>query len=82
MCGLSAIVTLKRQPNGDKGTSSESKKDLAAKLSSSLDLIKHRGPDAQDVWFNPEGTIGRSNTKPKEKLLNHSKAWAIAACLS
>lgn len=61
MCGLCAAITLKR-PEAQRGQSSNddaSRQKLHDDLLKGLDLIKHRGPDAQDVWINPENTVGK-----------------------
>ncbi|KAH8645677.1 hypothetical protein BX600DRAFT_484943 [Xylariales sp. PMI_506] len=62
MCGLTAFVTLKRRANGapvvNGHANGSTKESLESKLFSSLDIIKHRGPDSNDIWINPESTIG------------------------
>jgi len=52
MCGISVVVSLKRNPGLPP------RDELDAQLRKSLDIISHRGPDAQDVWINPENTVG------------------------
>ncbi|KAI1332913.1 asparagine synthase [Xylariaceae sp. FL0255] len=70
MCGISTVITLKRRSttsNGNvnginqnghaNGNSSHLPDDITVKLTESLDIINHRGPDARDIWINPENTI-------------------------
>ncbi|KAK9776188.1 putative Glutamine amidotransferase type-2 domain-containing protein [Seiridium cardinale] len=57
MCGLSAIITLERRAHGDENGDDKSRDELRSRLSSSLDLIKHRGPDAQDIWINLDNSV-------------------------
>ncbi|KAI3325891.1 asparagine synthase [Xylariaceae sp. AK1471] len=68
MCGISVVVSLKRnQVNGNGkvngGSSQDTQDELKSKLTKSLDIIAHRGPDAQDIWINPENTIGLAHCR-------------------
>lgn len=72
MCGITAAITLAGRSgysrttsatNGrlhaDRGSqSSQPSADLQAQLASSLDVIKHRGPDSYGTWTSPDGNIG------------------------
>jgi asparagine synthase (glutamine-hydrolysing) len=70
MCGINVVISLKRNQLDGKGTvggvtngvvsgvTSQARDELRHKLMKSLDIISHRGPDAQDVWINTESTIG------------------------
>ncbi|KAI1812367.1 asparagine synthase [Poronia punctata] len=58
MCGISVIISLKRTPiQTTTTTTTTTTSDLEAQVRKSLDIISHRGPDAQDVWINPDNTI-------------------------
>ncbi|KAK6208952.1 hypothetical protein LQW54_006700 [Pestalotiopsis sp. IQ-011] len=59
MCGLCAAITLKRPEarRGQGNNDDKSRQKLHDDMLKGLDLIKHRGPDAQDVWINPENTV-------------------------
>ncbi|ETS85937.1 hypothetical protein PFICI_03962 [Pestalotiopsis fici W106-1] len=58
MCGLCCAITLKRPSQGGQSNDANSRQELHDNLLKGLDLIKHRGPDAQDVWINPGCTVG------------------------
>jgi asparagine synthase (glutamine-hydrolysing) len=66
MCGFTAAVTLKRKSRGERIPNGQTndydggiRKNLESSLRSSLELIVHRGPDAQDVWVSPDNTVGK-----------------------
>ncbi|RDA95365.1 hypothetical protein CP533_3540 [Ophiocordyceps camponoti-saundersi (nom. inval.)] len=40
-----------------------SRKELAAKLESGIDKIKHRGPDGSGVWISADGRVGLSHCR-------------------
>jgi asparagine synthase (glutamine-hydrolysing) len=65
MCGISVVVSLKKNEVNGNGalndvSAQRTRDELESKLKKSLDIIAHRGPDAQGVWINPENTIGTS----------------------
>ncbi|KAK8087306.1 asparagine synthetase [Apiospora phragmitis] len=57
MCGISVILSLRRQAsnvtNGDHPQDHKKEERLAK----SLDLIAHRGPDARGIWVDPTSTV-------------------------
>ncbi|KAI8633861.1 asparagine synthase [Xylariaceae sp. FL1651] len=75
MCGISVIISLKRSHalrnkavdgltvGTENGEKLQDRGDLKSRLSKSLDVITHRGPDAQGVWINPENTIGLAHCR-------------------
>lgn len=68
MCGISTVVVLsppdKRQ-NGDSanqdGAQAETKQRLRDEMQESLDIIKHRGPDASGVWISEDERVGTAS---------------------
>lgn len=71
MCGISCILSLQHShhhlkdaghlPNGIQGIELNGDTDrmrLAKELDESLDLIKHRGPDARGQWISPDKRVG------------------------
>jgi asparagine synthase (glutamine-hydrolysing) len=54
MCGVSVIIALdlhgRRHAARDKAETSE-------RLTSSLEKIKHRGPDSQGQWISRDGRV-------------------------
>lgn len=54
MCGITAFLTLQRDP--DQCAKPPDK--LEAILDSSLDSIKHRGPDARGQWISTDRRVG------------------------
>ncbi|KAI5927055.1 asparagine synthase [Camillea tinctor] len=57
-------------PNGYKlkngstnGAEPSLRSDLESRLQSSLEKIAHRGPDASDIWINPENTVGLAHCR-------------------
>ncbi|PYH91909.1 asparagine synthetase [Aspergillus ellipticus CBS 707.79] len=64
MCGLTAFLRL----SGDKTCPQDkiegaSPPDLKSQVDSSLDLIKHRGPDARGQWFSPDSRVGLGHVR-------------------
>ncbi|KAK1466910.1 asparagine synthetase [Colletotrichum melonis] len=54
MCGLTAII----QSGSPQNESSERGADVQSKLTRSLSLLQHRGPDAEGTWINSDATVG------------------------
>ncbi|KAI0474500.1 asparagine synthase [Xylaria cf. heliscus] len=67
MCGISVVVSLKRNQVDEKtqktNEAAQQREQLKSSLLKSLDVIAHRGPDAQDVWINPENTIALAHCR-------------------
>lgn len=54
MCGLTAILCL-------RGSACDNNVDpqvLDRQMDESLELVKHRGPDARGQWFSPDHRVG------------------------
>lgn len=54
MCGLTAVLCL-------RGGACENNVDpqvLDRQMDESLELVKHRGPDARGQWFSPDHRVG------------------------
>ncbi|KAI1495208.1 asparagine synthase [Biscogniauxia mediterranea] len=45
------------------GAQPSTRSDLESRLSSSLDKIAHRGPDARDIWISPDNTVGLAHCR-------------------
>jgi len=62
MCGISAVVSLSPEPLDANLTNgapqNHSNGCIISKLEQSLELIKHRGPDARSTWTSPDGRVG------------------------
>lgn len=64
MCGLSVCFHLKRPDQGKKnGQHEEQQSRLAAQLHSSVESMRHRGPDAKGVWISPDNGIGIAHVR-------------------
>ncbi len=86
MCGISCVVHgVQKSPlppsrasnvNGSRPTASHS--ELESQLLGSLELIKHRGPDAQGVWISPDNEVGTADAPESQSsrlvffLIEHS----------
>jgi hypothetical protein len=55
MCGITVSIALQRDR---RPSTPEERADLESRLSKSLDLIAHRGPDAKGIWINDDGSVG------------------------
>lgn len=55
MCGISAYLGIQR-PNCPRLQKSAAA--LTTGLNTSLDITKHRGPDARGVWMSPDAKVG------------------------
>ncbi|KAE8385112.1 asparagine synthase [Aspergillus alliaceus] len=60
MCGISAFVGI-QGPNGLPVN--KSAVGLETELNKSLDIIKHRGPDARGVWMSPDTRVGLGHVR-------------------
>ncbi|KAL4805873.1 hypothetical protein BDV18DRAFT_14181 [Aspergillus unguis] len=74
MCGLTAILSL----HGEAGCQcnndvhNESPKDLSQQMDESLELIKHRGPDARKQWFSTDNRVGLGHARLSIIDLSHA----------
>lgn len=57
MCGISCIISLDRT-QGYAADCLDDPETLAKQLDSSLELIKHRGPDSRGQWISPDSKVG------------------------
>lgn len=81
MCGISVVVPLRRAVlpdnccNGTHGNAvigaHGNTDSLGKRLSASLDLIAHRGPDAQGIWTNPTETLGEAELIQRRGVCSH-----------
>lgn len=53
MCGLTAILSFRNQPDSSPAITSK-------EIDDSLEIVKHRGPDARGQWISPDGRVGKS----------------------
>lgn len=54
MCGITAFLTVQR----DSDQTTKPPDNLENVLDSSLDSIKHRGPDARGQWISTDRSVG------------------------
>ena len=59
MCGITASLTLQRSAptNCDVKRRHET---LTNEIDDSLDIVKHRGPDARGQWISADGRVGKT----------------------
>ena len=57
MCGLTALLALKGS-DGLIRNQYSSRELLARDIDSSLEIVKHRGPDAQGSWLGADCDVG------------------------
>ncbi|KAK1965442.1 adenine nucleotide alpha hydrolases-like protein [Colletotrichum sublineola] len=91
MCGASVIVSLHRE-NPDPAAQAAEAVNKKDRLAKSLDLIKHRGPDARGILVDPTATVELSHTLFKgvnriepgyyakvtrDGAISHAKYWEI-----
>lgn len=55
MCGISVIVALERH---GRRHASRDKAETSQRLTTSLEQIRHRGPDSQGQWISHDGRVG------------------------
>lgn len=68
MCGISTVVVLPRvarqrndehdDQNAAVGEQNTTGQALREEMQTSLDIIKHRGPDASGIWISQNERIG------------------------
>ncbi|PYI21695.1 asparagine synthetase [Aspergillus violaceofuscus CBS 115571] len=56
MCGLTAFLALNGVAHDENTTVSSQR--LASQINDSIDLVKHRGPDARGQWISPDTRVG------------------------
>jgi asparagine synthase (glutamine-hydrolysing) len=58
MCGLTAFLALRGQTvPGHNGQFPADEAEDA--LKASMKIVKHRGPDAEGYWINPDSEVGK-----------------------
>ncbi|GKZ19328.1 hypothetical protein AbraIFM66951_005557 [Aspergillus brasiliensis] len=62
MCGLTAFLALHGSSAWQHGEST-STEDLGQKVHDSLDLIRHRGPDARGTWLSSDCRVGLGHVR-------------------
>ncbi|KAK4034557.1 hypothetical protein C8A01DRAFT_38988 [Parachaetomium inaequale] len=87
MCGISVSIALDRRQR--QPCTPETRAELEAKLSKSLDLIAHRGPDAKGIWINDDASIGLAHNRlsindlsPSGNQPHHSPSNKIHAVIN
>ncbi|KAL1981504.1 hypothetical protein VTN96DRAFT_2533 [Rasamsonia emersonii] len=55
MCGLTAILSFRNRPDSPAVTEKE--------IDDSLEIVKHRGPDARGQWISPDGRVGLGHVR-------------------
>ncbi|VUC21724.1 unnamed protein product, partial [Clonostachys rosea] len=55
MCGITAIIALDKIPS--KELNQEYRQRVEKETSESLEKLKHRGPDSQDVWVSDDNRV-------------------------
>jgi asparagine synthase (glutamine-hydrolysing) len=68
MCGITVSIALGRDR---RPSTPEERADLESRLSKSLDLIAHRGPDAKGIWVNDDGSVGKQAHYPPPSFPRH-----------
>ncbi|TLD16308.1 uncharacterized protein PgNI_02600 [Pyricularia grisea] len=63
MCGSAVIVSLHRQHAETNGVAAAKAADKENRLSKSLDLMAHRGPDGRGIWIDPTAAVGLAHTR-------------------
>ncbi|CAO1597023.1 hypothetical protein XANCAGTX0491_000853 [Xanthoria calcicola] len=67
MCGITVAIKLagrSRRASADTTTHNVNlSANLESQLASSLDAIKHRGPDSHGSWISPDGNIGLASCR-------------------
>ncbi|KAK4243352.1 hypothetical protein C7999DRAFT_44828 [Corynascus novoguineensis] len=68
MCGISVSIALDRRQRQPR--TPETRAELEEKLSKSLDLIAHRGPDAKGIWINDDASVDHSPCNKIHAVVN------------
>ncbi|KKK13879.1 hypothetical protein ARAM_004225 [Aspergillus rambellii] len=63
MCGLTAFLALGRGDNGRQCGNCHGPHLLKGQMDESLELVKHRGPDARGQWFSPDYRVGLGHAR-------------------
>ncbi|KAL4883930.1 nucleophile aminohydrolase [Aspergillus karnatakaensis] len=63
MCGLTAILSLDGRANCPQYDNNTDPEVLSEQMDESLELVKHRGPDARGQWFSPDHRVGLGHAR-------------------
>ncbi|KAL2871493.1 asparagine synthetase B family protein [Aspergillus lucknowensis] len=63
MCGLTAVLSLNGGSNCPQCDKIVDPQALNRQMEESLDLVKHRGPDARGQWFSPDYRVGLGHAR-------------------
>ncbi|RAK94836.1 asparagine synthetase B family protein [Aspergillus ibericus CBS 121593] len=61
MCGLTALLSL--QPPVPQSNGHSTPPITPEEINNSLEIIKHRGPDARGQWISPDGQVGLGHVR-------------------
>jgi asparagine synthase (glutamine-hydrolysing) len=59
MCGLTALLALNGGPECLQCDNNHDPQALQRQMDESLELVKHRGPDARGQWFSSDYSVGQ-----------------------
>lgn len=71
MCGLTAFLALQGLP-ASRESSHEHTSNMEVALEASMEIVKHRGPDARGHWLSDDLQVGKwfslfpPNRKPRD----------------
>ncbi|KAL4794369.1 nucleophile aminohydrolase [Aspergillus venezuelensis] len=63
MCGITAILRLKDASNCSQCSENVDQQALSRQMDESLELVKHRGPDARGQWFDSNHRVGLGHAR-------------------
>ncbi|CEL01874.1 Putative Asparagine synthetase [Aspergillus calidoustus] len=63
MCGLTALLALNGGSECLQCDSNQDPQALERQMDESLELVKHRGPDARGQWFSPDYSVGLGHAR-------------------
>ncbi|KAL4889814.1 asparagine synthetase [Aspergillus ambiguus] len=63
MCGISAVFTAKQSSEIQTNSESFARCRLHKEVEDSLEVVRHRGPDASGIWVNHDGRIGLGHVR-------------------
>ncbi|KAL4782710.1 nucleophile aminohydrolase [Aspergillus varians] len=63
MCGIAAVLSLNGGGSYPQCNNNADQQALSRQMDESLELVKHRGPDARGQWFSPDYRVGLGHAR-------------------
>ena len=63
MCGITASLALESRISTHLTSKEVVRKQLSQEIDNSLEIVKHRGPDARGQWISSDARVGKAKNQ-------------------